>query len=272
MNRLLDTMTVTDNAVESRPGTGRLLDGKVTIVTGASRCIGAAAARVFADAGAAVVLAAPDGEALVKVAGEINAGGGDALVVPTDVSDPGSVERLVRRVVKVAGRLDAAFNNAGLTHPPAPLAELGIDEFDKVIAANARGAFLAMKYEIPAMLEAGGGAIVNMSSTAGERGVKGIGGYAAAKHAIVGLTQSAALDYAHRNIRVNAVAPGPILTGHLERLDAETRHTIATHVPLGRLGGVDEVARTVAWLLSDQTAFITGATIAIDGRRLAGGG
>jgi NAD(P)-dependent dehydrogenase (short-subunit alcohol dehydrogenase family) len=264
-------MIVTDPTSNSRPQIARLLEGKVTIVTGASRGIGAAAARLLAEAGAAVVLAARDEEALISVAGQINADGGDALVVPTDVSDPGSVERLVARVIKVTGRLDAAFNNAGLTHQPAPLAELGIDEFDKVVATNARGVFLAMKYEIEAMLEAGGGAIVNMSSTAGERGVKGIAGYAAAKHAIIGLTKSAALDYADHNIRINAVAPGPILTGRLERLDDETRHTIATHVPLGRLGDTDDVARSVAWLLSDQAAFITGATIAIDGGRLAGG-
>jgi NAD(P)-dependent dehydrogenase (short-subunit alcohol dehydrogenase family) len=250
----------------------RLLMGKVMIVTGASRGIGAATARVFADAGAIVVLAARSEPELDALADEIGAAGGEALSVPTDVTDPASVEALIGRTLAVYGRLDGAFNNAGQTHQPAPLAELTVDDFDRVISANARGVFLAMRYEIPALLEAGRGAIVNMSSTAGLRGVKGIVGYAAAKHAVVGLTKSAALDYADRNIRVNAVAPGPILSGRLERLDEETRRTIATHVPFGRIGRVDEVAHTIAWLLSDQASFLTGATIPIDGGRLAGGG
>jgi NAD(P)-dependent dehydrogenase (short-subunit alcohol dehydrogenase family) len=249
----------------------RLLEGKVTIVTGAGRGIGAAAARAFADAGATVVLAARSEPELDALAAELSAAGGESLAVPTDVTDPASVQALVERTLAVYGRLDGAFNNAGRTHRPAPLAELAVEDFDEVIAANARGVFLAMRYEIQALVESGGGAIVNMSSTAGVRGVRGIAGYAAAKHAIIGLTKSAALDYADRNIRINAVAPGPILSDRLEALDAETRRTIAAHVPLGRLGQVEEVARTVAWLLSDQASFLTGATIPVDGGRLAGG-
>jgi NAD(P)-dependent dehydrogenase (short-subunit alcohol dehydrogenase family) len=129
-----------------------------------------------------------------------------------------------------------------------------------------------MRYEIAAMLETGGSAIVSMASTAGLRGVRGISGYAAAKHAIVGLTRSVALDYTDRNIRINAIAPGPIPSGRLAALDDETRRTIAAHVPVGRIGSVDEVADTVAWLLSDRASFLTGATIPADGGRLAGGG
>jgi NAD(P)-dependent dehydrogenase (short-subunit alcohol dehydrogenase family) len=265
------TMTVSDPRIESQPQTARVLEGKVTIVTGASRGIGAATARAFAGAGAAVVLAARDEQALVAVAAEIISDGGDALVVPTDVSDPASVERLVRRAVKTVGRLDIAFNNAGEGHQPVRLAELAVEDFDRALAVNARGVFLAMKYEIAAMLDSGGGAIVNMTSTAGLRGVKGIAGYDAGKHAIVGLTKSAALDYADQGIRVNAVAPGPIASHRIAQLPEQTRAAIAAAVPLGRPGEPEEVADTVVWLSSDQASFITGAVIPIDGGRLAGG-
>ena len=264
-------MTVTDPTTESPPRTARLLERKVAIVTGASRGIGAATARALAAAGAGVVLAARDEQALLAVAGEINADGGDALVIPTDVTDPRSVERLVEHVVKTAGRLDVAFNNAGHGHQPTPLAELADAEFGEVLAVNARGVFLAMKYEIAAMLTAGGGAIVNMTSTAGLHGVKGIAGYVAAKHAIVGLTKTAALDYAEHGIRVNAVAPGPIDTHRLAALPEQVRNQIASAVPLRRIGKPEEVASTVAWLLSDQASFITGATVPIDGGKTAAG-
>jgi NAD(P)-dependent dehydrogenase (short-subunit alcohol dehydrogenase family) len=250
----------------------RPLENKVAIVTGASSGIGAASARALAIAGAAVVLASRSESELEKLANEIDAGGGKASPVPTDVTDEAAVNALVEQALTVYGRLDVAFNNAGQVHQPTPLSELAVEDFDRVLAANVRGVFLAMKYEIVAMLEKGAGAIVNMSSTAGLRGVRGIAGYATAKHAIVGLTKSAALDYADRDIRINAIAPGPILSGRLEALDDETRSTIAAHVPLGRIGRVDEVASTVVWLLSDQASLLTGATIPVDGGRLAGGG
>jgi NAD(P)-dependent dehydrogenase (short-subunit alcohol dehydrogenase family) len=251
--------------------TAPLLSGKVAIVTGASRGIGAATARAFAQAGATVVLAARDERALADVAREIQTTGGQALAVPTDVGDPASIERLVRRTLDAYGRLDAAFNNAGAGHMPTPLAEIAIEEFDRAIQVNLRGVFLAMRSEIPAMLAGGGGAIVNMSSTAGVNGVPGIAGYVAAKHAIIGLTKTAALDYAQRNIRVNVVAPGPIATYRLAQLTDERREQITVHVPLHRLGQPDEVAATVVWLCSDQASFITGATIPVDGGRLASG-
>jgi NAD(P)-dependent dehydrogenase (short-subunit alcohol dehydrogenase family) len=249
----------------------RSLEAKVAIITGASRGIGAAAARAFAEAGAAVVVAARDEHALASIAKDIIAAGGQALAVPTDVGDPGSVERLVERAVDAYGRLDAAFNNAGDGHPPRPLAEVPVEDFDLAVQVNLRGVFLSMKYEIPAMVASGGGAIVNMSSTAGLRGVEGIAGYVAAKHGIVGLTKSAALDYGKHGIRVNAVAPGSILTHRLAQLDEEKREQIGSLIPVNRIGTVEEVAATAVWLCSGPASFISGATIPIDGGKLARG-
>jgi NAD(P)-dependent dehydrogenase (short-subunit alcohol dehydrogenase family) len=247
------------------------LRGKVAIITGPSRGIGAAAAHTFAAAGATVVLAARDEQALAAVAEDIVASGGQALAVPTDVGDPASVERLVAQTLDVYGRLDAAFNNAGDGHMPTPLAHVAVDDFDRVVRVNLKGVFLCMKYEIPAMLKGGGGSIVNMSSTAGLRGVRGIASYVASKHGIIGLTKVAALDYAAHNIRVNAVAPGPIRTERISQLSEEVREPIVRAVPLGRIGQPEEVGALAAWLCSDQAGFITGATIPIDGGRLSGG-
>ena len=249
----------------------RLLEGKVAIVTGASRGIGAVAARAFAAAGAAVVLAARDAGALAAVAEQITAGGGRALALPTDVGDPGAVERLVGETTDAFGRLDAAFNNAaGGRHLPTPLADVAVEDFDSVVRVTLRGVFLGLRYEIPAMLASGGGAIVNMASTAGRRGVPGIGAYVASKHGVIGLTKSVALDYARRGIRVNAVAPGPIDTKRLALPD-DQRQAILRAIPAQRVGRPEEVAAAVVWLCSDQAAFITGATIPIDGGKLAAG-
>jgi NAD(P)-dependent dehydrogenase (short-subunit alcohol dehydrogenase family) len=252
------------------PYQSNLLAGKVALVTGASRGIGAATARAFAAAGAAVVLAARDERALVALAHAITGDGGRALAVPTDVTDPPAVEHLVRQTIATYGRLDAAFNNAGEGHQPTPLADLSIEAFDHAVRVNLRGVFLSMKYEIPALLAGGGGAIVNMSSTAGLNGVRELSAYVAAKHAIIGLTRSAALEYAPRQIRINAVAPGPIETERIARLSDEARAPIIRAVPLGRIGRAEEVAALTVWLCSDQAAFLTGATIPIDGGRLAG--
>lgn len=258
---------------QPHPATSRdgLLSGKVAVVGGASRGIGAATARAFAAAGAVVVLAARDESALSAVARDIQVSGGQALVVPTDIAEPSAVERLIQRTLDAYGRLDAAFNNAGSGPPPAPLADIPLEGFDQAIQVNLRGVFLAMKHEIPVMLASGGGAIVNMSSTAGLRGVPAIAAYVATKHAILGLTKTAALDYATRNIRVNAVAPGPILTDRLSGLPESAREQVSQAVPMRRIGLPAEVAATVVWLCSDQAAFITGATISIDGGRMASG-
>ncbi len=248
-----------------------MLGGKVAIVTGASRGIGAAAARAFAEAGATVVLAARTAEAIAAIAEEIDAAGGRALAIPTDVTDPESVKRLVEKTVTTFGRLDVAFNNAGAGHMPTPLAEISFEDFEVGLKANLYGAFLGMKFEIPAMLAAGGGAIVNMSSTAGLQGAPGMGPYAAGKHGVVALTKSAALDYGKSNIRVNALAPGPIVNEQMSRLPEDRLQQIARFIPLGRLGRTEEVARAAVWLCSDDASFITGAVLSIDGGRLAGG-
>ena len=255
------------SSVGERP----ILEGRVAIITGASRGIGAATSRAFAAAGAAVALAARDEAALARLADQLLAGGGRAIAVPTDVADPASVERLVDRTVGAFGRLDLAFNNAaGGGQGPTPLADLPIDAYDSAIAITLRGVFLSMRYEIPAMLEAGGGAIVNMSSTAGLEGVGGLAGYVSAKHGVIGLTKTAALDYADRNLRVNALAPGPILTDNLERAGEDAQRLAALAMPMRRVGRPEEVAAAVVWLCSDQAAFITGATLPIDGGKLAG--
>ncbi len=248
-----------------------LLPGKIAIVLGASRGIGAAAALALARAGATVVLAARDALALEGVAGSIRAMNAQALVVPTDLREVEQVERLVATTVARFGRLDLAFNNAGSGHRPAPLADLTVQDFDEAISLNLRGTLVAMKFEIAAMLASGGGAIVNMSSTAGLSGVRGMSAYSATKHAIIGATRSAALDYAALNLRINAVAPGPIATDRIASLPEERRAPIVRAVPMGRLGLAEEVAAAVVWLCSDAAAFITGAVVPIDGGRLAGG-
>jgi len=248
------------------------LEGQVALVTGASRGIGAAVARAFAHAGASVVLAARDADALERLVVELKSSGAEAAAIPTDVSDEPAVTRLVEETLTRFGRLDFACNNAARTAgpPPTPLVDLDLEAFDASVAVNLRGVFLALKYEIAAMLAGGGGAIVNMSSTAGIHGVAGLAPYVSTKYGIEGLTRVAALDYAQRNIRVNAIAPGPILTDHLERAGAEPQHQAAAAMPIGRIGQPQEVAAAVVWLCSDNSAFVTGTTLVIDGGQLAG--
>jgi NAD(P)-dependent dehydrogenase (short-subunit alcohol dehydrogenase family) len=214
---------------------------------------------------------ARDEAALDGVVASIRAGGGEATAVRADVGDPAQVKGAVDGTLERYGRLDVAFNNAGSGHRPAPFAELTVEDFDASIAVNLRGVLVAMTYELGAMLTAGGGSIVNMASTAGVQGVRGMGGYCATKHAVLGATKSAALDYASKGIRVNAVAPGPILTERIAAIPEERRAPIIAAVPMGRIGLAEEVAATVVWLCSDAASFITGAVIPIDGGRLAGG-
>jgi NAD(P)-dependent dehydrogenase (short-subunit alcohol dehydrogenase family) len=251
---------------------GRPLEGKVSVITGASRGIGAATAIAFADAGAAVAIAARSADRLEELAARIDAYGGSAIAVPTDVGDVDSVRLLVERTVAAFGRLDLAVNNAaGGGAPPTPLADIPVEAYDSAIAITLRSVFLSMKFEIAAMLEHGdGGAIVNMASTAGLEAVGGLAGYVSAKHGVIGLTKTAALDYGDRNIRVNALAPGPILTDNLAHAGDEAQRQAAMALPLRRIGRPEEVARAVVWLCSDAASFISGATLPTDGGKLAG--
>lgn len=249
------------------------LTGAVALVAGASRGIGAATATAFAEAGAAVVLAARDEGALTALAQTINDRGGRALAVRTDVRDPRSVQAAVDAAVSTYGGLHLAFNNATDGPMPAPLAEISVDDFDRGIATNVRGTFLGMKSQIPAMLATDDGrpkAVVNMASGAATNPVGGLAAYVAGKAAIVGLTRVAALDYADRGVRVNVVTPGPILTHHLEAAGPEAQRLAGASTPMRRTGTVEEVAHTVLWLCSAQASFITGAVVPIDGGQSAG--
>ena len=242
----------------------------VALVAGASRGIGADTARAFARAGYAVVLGARDAEALSSVVEDIEAHGGRAVAAKTDVGDVDSMRSLVDRAVDSFGRLDAAFNNATDGPVPAPLADIDPAEFDRGIATNVRGTFLGMKFQIGAMPAIGGGAIVNMASVAGVRATANLAANVAGKAGIIALTETAALDYADRGIRVNVVAPGPILTHHLARAGDEAQRMAAASVPMGRVGTTQDVADAVLWLCSAQSSYITGVTLPIDGGQLAG--
>ncbi|HEU5418215.1 MAG TPA: SDR family oxidoreductase [Streptosporangiaceae bacterium] len=262
--------TTSSSAAGPPPASGPDLSGQVALVAGASRGIGAATAEAFAAAGAAVVLGARDLTALQGVAAKIEAAGGRALAVQADVTGADSMRGLVDRALTAYGRLDAAFNNATAGPMPAPLADINPAEFDLGIATNIRGTFLGMKFQVPAMLASGGGAIVNMASYAGLTGIAGLSAYVAGKAGVIGLTKVAALDYADQGIRVNVVAPGPILTHHLEAAGPEAQKMAGQSTPMRRTGTVAEVARTVLWLCSDQSSFITGTVIPVDGGQAAG--
>lgn len=248
----------------------RSFEGKVALIAGASRGIGAVTARAFAAAGAAVALGARNVRALATVAQSIQDAGGRALAVRTDVGDAASMEHLVAEAVTTFGRLDAALNNATDGPPPALLADIDPVEFDRGIRTNVRGTFLGMKYQIQAMVRTGGGAIVNMASLAGVTAFSRLGAYVAGKAGIIGLTKVAALDYADQGVRVNVIAPGPILTEQLQQAGAEAQRGAAASTPMGRIGEPEEVAALVLWLCSTSAAFITGAVVPIDGGQAAG--
>lgn len=242
----------------------KLLAGRAALVTGASRGIGAACARAFLAAGASVSIAARDEHALFTLAEWLDAPG-RVLALATDVTDAAALSRLIEATVERFGRLDVAVNNAGTIHRPAPIADIDPDDFDRVVAADLRGVYLSMRAEIPAMLDAGGGTIVNISSAAGIKGVPGMAAFAAAKAGVIALTRTAALDYSARNIRVNAVAPGPILAGPILNAPPQAREHVAATVPVRRMGQPEEVAAAAVWLSSAQSSFVTGITLSIDG-------
>lgn len=244
------------------------MDGRVALVTGAGSGIGRATALAFAAEGAAVVVADLNDEGGESAAATIRGDGGRAVFVHTDVTDAESVGDMVDRALSTFGRLDHAFNNAGIEGTPAPLAECPTDNWDHTIAVNLTGVFFCLRAEIPAMLASGGGSIVNCASIAGLNGFPALGSYVASKHGVNGLTKTAALELAPAGIRVNSVCPGAIDTEMVSRVAEEQpemiEQTIAAH-PLGRLGRPEEIASTVLWLCSDAAGFVTGQNIAADG-------
>jgi NAD(P)-dependent dehydrogenase (short-subunit alcohol dehydrogenase family) len=254
--------------MSSQPDFRGSMEGKVAIVTGASAGIGRATALAFSRAAAAIVVADVDEERGEKTVVEIEEAGGAAAFVQTDVSDPDEVTALVARTVERFGRLDYAFNNAGIEGTPSPTAECTLENWHRTIAVNLTGVFLCMREEISAMLESGGGAIVNNSSVAGLVGFVGIPAYTASKHGVLGLTKTAALEYATQGIRVNAVCPGVIQTEMVTRFthgDAVAAAQMLETEPIGRLGTPDEIAESVIWLCSDGASFVTGHALAVDG-------
>ncbi|TXS15379.1 SDR family oxidoreductase [Streptomyces sp. NBC_01201] len=239
--------------------------GKVALVTGGASGIGLALSRRLAASGATVVVADHNEESARKAAAELEATGARAAAVALDVTDPASVEAGVRFAVETFGGLHLAVNNAGIGGPSLPTGEYGIEDWNRVVATNLSGVFYSMRYELPAILAAGGGAVVNISSILGTNGFAGSPAYAAAKHGVVGLTKSAALEYAAQNVRINAVGPGFIDTPLLRDTDGPARdHLISLH-PAGRLGTSEEVAELTAFLLSDRASFIHGSYHLVDG-------
>ncbi|MGH7964218.1 MAG: SDR family oxidoreductase [Candidatus Binatia bacterium] len=244
------------------------VDGKIAVVTGGGSGIGRATALTFAREGAKVVVAdvvVAGGEETVRM---IKAAGGDAIFVKTDVAKGSEVDALVAKTVATYGRLDCAFNNAGIEGQLTSTVEASEANWDRVIDINLKGVWLCMKAEIMQMLAQGGGAIVNTASAAGLIGIAGGSAYVASKHGVNGLTKTAALEYAKQGIRVNAVCPGVIRTPMVERGMASNPQMMETMVaiePIGRLGKPEEIAEAVVWLCSDAASFVTGLPMAVDG-------
>lgn len=245
------------------------MKGKSVIVTGAASGIGKATAELFARAGARVVVSdLHETEGQAVVAG-IRAEGGEAMFVRADVSNPADMEKLVQEAVKAYGRLDVAVNNAGIAGEQNPIADMSLEGWEQVIRVNLSGVFYGMKYQIAAMLKNGGGSIVNISSILGAVGFAGAAAYVSAKHGLLGLTQTAALEYSAQNIRANAVGPGFIETPMLTALDEEMKKAVVALHPIGRLGRSEEVAELILWLGSDKSSFVSGSYYPIEGGYLS---
>jgi 3-hydroxybutyrate dehydrogenase len=253
------------------PGT---LDGKVALVTGGASGIGRATALTFAREGAKLIIADMNEDGGQQTVHMITENGGDATFVQVDVTSATEVEEMISKTVETYGRLDCAHNNAGVTQQAyPPTAEFSEDDWHRVIAINLTGVWLCMKYEIPQMLKQESGAIVNMASIAGLVGLAGRSAYVASKHGVVGITRTAALEYAKQGIRVNCVCPGYIRTPMVEYVIQHEGHQLEEQIvsrePIGRLGTPEEIAETVVWLCSDAASFVTGHTMTVDGGYVA---
>lgn len=251
----------------------KIFTGKVAIVTGASSGIGRATALAFVARGAYVVVADMNEAGSEETLQLIRVAGGSAIYVKCDVANYNDVEAMVNKAVTAFGKLDYAFNNAGIEGPSVGLQDYAEEDWDKTISVNLKGVWLCMKHEIPYMLKNGGGTIVNCASVAGLMGFVNLGAYVASKHGVVGLTRSAALENAKTGIRVNAVCPGVIKTPMVDRITHEDPALVKSFTdmePIGRMGKPEEIAEAVVWLCSDAASFVTGTAIPVDGGWLAG--
>jgi NAD(P)-dependent dehydrogenase (short-subunit alcohol dehydrogenase family) len=252
----------------------KIFEGKVALVTGAGGGIGLATASAFAEAGASVIVADSNATLLEEASDGLRSAGHDVLAVSCDVTDRNQVRRMVDQAVGRYGRLDAAFNNAGINCDSAPMLETEDEEFDNIVDVNLRGVWNCMKAELRQMMPQGSGAIVNCSSIGGMRGSRGRAAYSASKFGVIGLTRAAALDYAGQNIRINAVCPGiigntPMAARVTKNNDPDIIKAFIAAEPIGRLGEPEEIAAAVVWLCSPAASFMVGHAMAIDGGILA---